>query len=73
MRRMNSSEEHFYHHAVPYREHHSEYLANYLITGKRGIIGKGRDVMAVRKDGTQLDIHISVSEMQIGPSKNIRA
>ena len=53
----------------PYREHHSEYLANYLITGKRGIIGKGRDVMAVRKDGTQLDIHISVSEMQIGPSK----
>ena len=53
----------------PYREHHNEYLANYLITGKREIIGKGRDVPAVRKDGTQIDIHVSVSEMHIGPSK----
>ena len=53
----------------PYREHHAEYLAKYLITGKRGIIGKGRDVVAVRKDGSQIDIHVSVSEMHVGPSK----
>ncbi|MCS6294977.1 MAG: PAS domain S-box protein [Nitrospira sp.] len=53
----------------PYREHHSHYLANYLTTGKRMIIGSGRDVSAVRKDGTLLDIHVSVSEMQIGSSK----
>jgi len=53
----------------PYREHHNEYLANYLLTGKRAIIGKGRDVRAVRKDGTHIDIHVSVSEMQIGLAK----
>ncbi len=53
----------------PYREHHDEYLANYLITGKRGIIGTGRDVAAVRKDGSLIDIHVSVSEMHIGASR----
>ncbi|HNA27895.1 MAG TPA: PAS domain S-box protein, partial [Nitrospira sp.] len=53
----------------PYRDNHSQYLANYLVTGKRVIIGSGRDVPAVRKDGTFIDIHVSVSEMQIGPSK----
>jgi len=53
----------------PYREHHNEYLANYLVTGKRAIIGQGRDVPAVRKDGSHIDIHVSVSEMQTGGSK----
>ena len=53
----------------PYRANHSHYLANYLVTGKRVIIGSGREVTAVRKDGTLIDIHVSVSEMQIGPSK----
>ncbi|ULA61426.1 MAG: Histidine kinase [Nitrospira sp.] len=53
----------------PYRDNHSQYLANYLITGKRVIIGRGRDVPAVRKDGALIDIHVSISEMQIGASK----
>jgi len=53
----------------PYREQHDGYLANYLVTGKRVIIGKSRDVPAVRKDGTQIDVHLSVSEMQIGTEK----
>ena len=53
----------------PYRECHDHYLARYLATGKRAIIGIGRDVPAVRKDGTQLDVHLAVSEMHIGTSK----
>jgi len=53
----------------PYRDNHPQYLANYLLTGKRVIIGSGRDVLGLRKDGTLLDIHLSVSEMQIGTSK----
>ncbi|HPV81852.1 MAG TPA: PAS domain S-box protein [Nitrospira sp.] len=52
----------------PYRDNHPSYLANYLVTGKRVIIGSGRDVQAVRKDGTLIDIHVSVSEMHIGTS-----
>lgn len=36
----------------PYRDNHPSYLAKYLVTGKRVIIGSGRDVPAVREDGT---------------------
>lgn len=54
---------------APYREHHNEYLANYLVTGTPAIIGIGRDVTAVRKDGSPIDLHLSVSEMHIGTTK----
>ena len=50
----------------PYRENHSQYLANYLVTGKRVIIGSGREVAVRHKNGTLLEVHVSVSEMQIG-------
>ena len=53
----------------PYREHPEQYLPNCLVNGKRVIIGDGGDVPAVRKDGTHLDVHVSVSEMQIGTKK----
>ncbi len=53
----------------PYRENHPHYLASYLVTGKQVIIGSGREVPAVRKDGSILDIHVSVSEMRIGSSR----
>ncbi len=52
----------------PYREQHDGYLANCLVTGKP-IIGSGREVPAVRKDGTLIDVHVSVSEMQIGTER----
>ncbi len=53
----------------PYREHHDQYLANYLLTGKQVIIGSGREVPAQHKNGSLLDLHVSVSEMQIGTEK----
>ncbi len=53
----------------PYREQHDAYMANYLATGKRTIIGIGRDVPAMRKDGSVIDVHLSVSEMQIGGAR----
>ena len=49
----------------PYREHHAQDLA----TGKRAIIGSGREVTVVRKDGTTIEVHVSVSEMQIGAER----
>ncbi len=44
-------------------------LAHHAVTGTRTIIGSGRDVPAVRKDGTTLDVHLSVSAMRIGTSR----
>jgi PAS domain S-box-containing protein len=47
----------------PYRDEHDEYLARFVKTGERHIIGVGREVMALRKDGSVFPVDLAVSEI----------
>jgi two-component system, LuxR family, sensor kinase FixL len=49
----------------PYREEHDWYLARYLSTGDARIIGIGREVRGLRRDGTVFPLHLSVGEMTV--------
>jgi two-component system sensor kinase FixL len=49
----------------PYREEHDTYLARYLTTGRAKIIGSGRDVQGLRKDGTAFPLHLSVGQITL--------
>ena len=47
----------------PDRERHDDYLRRFCQEGGARMIGKGREVMARRKDGSRLPIHLSVGEL----------
>jgi two-component system sensor kinase FixL len=51
---------------TPHREQHDSYLARYLATGERRIIGIGRVVVGQRKDETTFPMELAVGEVQLG-------
>jgi PAS domain S-box-containing protein len=54
---------------APYREAHDGYLARYLASGEKRIIGVGREVVGQRKDGSVFPMDLAVGEAQIGPRR----
>jgi PAS domain S-box-containing protein len=50
----------------PHREKHSDYVSSYLKTGVRKIIGIGREVEGLRRDGSRFPLRLAVSESRLG-------
>lgn len=49
----------------PDKSRHDGYLLNYQNTGDKKIIGKGREVRGLRKDGSEFPFRLAVSEVQL--------
>ena len=55
---------------LPDREEHDAYLARYLKTGEKRIIGTRREVQGRRKDGSIFPLELAVSEFQVGGQRH---
>jgi PAS domain S-box-containing protein len=49
----------------PYHTEHNTYLKNYLTTGKKKVIGIGREVRGRKKDGSEFPLDLAVTEMLV--------
>ena len=50
---------------APHSQEHDRYVARYLETGERRVIGAGREISAHRRDGTVFPMEIGVSEIEV--------
>ena len=53
----------------PDRSRHAGYLSRYAQTGETQVIGKGREVLGRRKDGSTFPMYLSVGEGQLGEDR----
>lgn len=53
----------------PYQAEHDGYMARYLATGEKRIIGIGREVVGLRQNGTIFPMDLSVAEALVGSER----
>ncbi|MCE9506693.1 MAG: PAS domain-containing sensor histidine kinase [Alphaproteobacteria bacterium] len=53
----------------PYASHHDGYVRDYLTTGHAKVIGRRRELTALRKNGDTFPIDLEVNDTQIGGEK----
>jgi two-component system sensor kinase FixL len=46
-----------------YSVDHDNYLYNYLSTGIKRVMGSGRDVTGMKRDGSEFPLNLSISEV----------
>jgi len=52
---------------------HDSYMQRYLETGRKRIIGIGREVTGKRKDGSLVPVHLAISEFKVGTTRGFCA
>lgn len=54
----------------PHRDEHDGHIRRYLETGEGGVIGRRRETVGLRKDGTVFPVEIAVSELKVGENRH---
>jgi two-component system sensor kinase FixL len=54
----------------PYREQHDGYMDRYMTTGERRVIGVGRVVVGLRKDGATFPMELAIGETRSGERRS---
>lgn len=54
----------------PYHSEHDGYLSHHIATGEKKVIGIGREVVGLRKDGSTFPMDLAVSTVMIGKKRH---